>query len=394
MKNSLKSLKIVFTLTLLMFMVSSPIANAQGTSNKLRNFFSYSNNEAYRWISALAHPSNVFRSGNCQVSGNNMIVTINAEGYLNKKMYTLQIRLHKKGNTFDSIEIEDDTDWAPSFIITSTVKNLCLIFWRYYSNSTISSIERIFGSLSSIPSERLCLPILTALYWKYNSKGANYDNNFFSWDLDLTGRIGDNLESGCKLTYNQASDLGSFSYDLFNSKVRRVLKMVSYDSSTSSLILKEYTQKGEVVGSFYGTYKNGTFTGYFTNLENGVSIPFSMKSRNHSSTSSTGSSYSGKTKVYDMEGEINHKSKEYSFKMHLQVNGKTIKGKYFVTNGERVWVTLSGTINSDGTAVIREYKDNRPTGYYFEGRLNSGFFSGKYKSTSRNLVMTFSASPS
>lgn len=390
MESSFKTFKIVCSLTILLFIGCTQIVNAQG-ANKTRDFFHYSNNEAYRWLSTLAHPLNVFRSGNCNVSGNNIIVTINAEDFLNKKVYTIVISLHKKGNTFDSIEIVDDNDRAPSFIVTSTVKFLLVNFWRAYSSSTISSIEKIFGSLSSIRSEQLCLPVLTALYWKYNSNGANQGSYLNSLDLDLTGRIGDNLESRCKLTYNQSTDLGNFSYELSNNQIKRILKLVSYDVSTNSIVLKEYTRKGEVVGSFYGTLQNGSFKGYFTNLRNGATIPFSMNKRSNSS-SSIGTS-SGNAKEYDMTGRINYKNNEYRFKMHLNVNGRSVKGKYYVTNGERVWVTLSGTINSDGIAVLREYKNNQQTGYYFEGHLNGGYFVGKYKASSRPLVMSFSASP-
>lgn len=126
---------------------------------------------------------------------------------------------------------------------------------------------------------------------------------------------------------------------------------------------------------------------------NGATIPFSMEDKNNSFSSSTGTSSYGKTKEYDMTGKINYKNNEYRFKMHLNVNGKTVKGRYLVTNGERVWVTLSGTINSDGMVILRESKGNRQTGYYFEGHLNGGYFTGKYKATTRPLVMSFSASP-
>ena len=51
-----------------------------------------------------------------------------------------------------------------------------------------------------------------------------------------------------------------------------------------------------------------------------------------------------------------------------------------------------GTVDSSGKATIKEYKGGSPTGYYFEGYLNSSSFSGKYKTTSRPLVMNFYAS--
>lgn len=98
------------------------------------------------------------------------------------------------------------------------------------------------------------------------------------------------------------------------------------------------------------------------------------------------------TKYYNYTGNITYKSNVYSFRMNLTVDGNRVNGGYVVTNGENVWVTLSGTVDSNGKAIIREYKGGSPTTYYFDGYLNGSSFSGKYKTTSRPLVMNFYAS--
>ena len=98
------------------------------------------------------------------------------------------------------------------------------------------------------------------------------------------------------------------------------------------------------------------------------------------------------TKYYNYTGNITYKSNVYSFRMNLTVDGNRVNGGYVVTNGENVWVTLSGTVDSNGKAIIREYKGGSPTSYYFDGYLNGSSFSGKYKTTSRPLVMNFYAS--
>lgn len=98
------------------------------------------------------------------------------------------------------------------------------------------------------------------------------------------------------------------------------------------------------------------------------------------------------TNYYNFSGNITYKSDVYNFNMNLSVTGNRVNGDYIVTNGENVWVTLSGTMDSSGKATIKEYKGGSPTGYYFEGYLNSSSFSGKYKTTSRPLVMNFYAS--
>lgn len=98
------------------------------------------------------------------------------------------------------------------------------------------------------------------------------------------------------------------------------------------------------------------------------------------------------TKYYNYTGSITYKSNIYYFQMNLTVKGNNVNGDYIVTNGDNVWVTLSGTVDNSGKAIIREYKGGSPTGYYFDGYLNSSSFSGKYKTTSRPLVMDFYAS--
>ena len=98
------------------------------------------------------------------------------------------------------------------------------------------------------------------------------------------------------------------------------------------------------------------------------------------------------TAYYNYTGNITYKSNVYNFQMNLTVKGNRVSGDYIVTNGENIRVTLSGTVDSNGKAVIREYKGGSPTSYYFEGYLNSNSFSGKYKTTSRPLVMNFYAS--
>ena len=91
-------------------------------------------------------------------------------------------------------------------------------------------------------------------------------------------------------------------------------------------------------------------------------------------------------------GRITYKSNVYYFDMNLNVNGNRVDGRYIVTNGNNVWVDLSGTVNDNGKAVVYEYENGSSTGYYFDGYLNSSSFSGKYKTTQRNIIMDFYAS--
>lgn len=95
--------------------------------------------------------------------------------------------------------------------------------------------------------------------------------------------------------------------------------------------------------------------------------------------------------VYYMSGVITHKQ-NYYFDMKVKVRGKQATGEYIVRNGENVYVTLSGSIDADGNMKLTEYKDGKPTGYYFTGRFNESVYSGTYRCTTRKLTMNFTAS--
>ena len=50
---------------------------------------------------------------------------------------------------------------------------------------------------------------------------------------------------------------------------------------------------------------------------------------------------------YSMDGVITHKQK-YFFDMDLKVNDSEVTGRYIVTNGENIYVTLTGSIDTNG----------------------------------------------
>ena len=45
--------------------------------------------------------------------------------------------------------------------------------------------------------------------------------------------------------------------------------MGSYDKTTGKLVMKEYFTKGDYVGDFDGTWKDGVYQGVFTNTKGG-----------------------------------------------------------------------------------------------------------------------------
>ena len=95
--------------------------------------------------------------------------------------------------------------------------------------------------------------------------------------------------------------------------------------------------------------------------------------------------------TYYLTGVITHKQ-NYYFDMEVNVSGNQATGQYIVRNGENVYVTLSGTIDSKGNMKLTEYKNGQPTGYYFTGQFNQAVYSGTYRCTTRKLTMKFTAS--
>ena len=63
-----------------------------------------------------------------------------------------------------------------------------------------------------------------------------------------------------------------------------------------------------------------------------------------------------------------------------------------MTNGENIYVTLTGSIDTNGNMKLIEYKNGKPTGYYFTGKFDGSVYSGTYRSSTRKLTMDFSAS--
>ncbi|MBQ9216238.1 MAG: hypothetical protein IJ159_05740 [Prevotella sp.] len=134
---------------------------AVGVGSRMESFFSYNNDQAYWWVSKLAHPTNNFQWGDCVSYGDYVDVTVHSV------KHTLVIRLHKNGHRFDRLSVVSDTDWIDPFLATNACKDVVIDFWRNKDPDSVRNIESIFGSLNSLSGEDLCLATLTYLYWKY-----------------------------------------------------------------------------------------------------------------------------------------------------------------------------------------------------------------------------------
>lgn len=92
--------------------------------------------------------------------------------------------------------------------------------------------------------------------------------------LNLEGQLGDSDDA--VFTYDGKADEGKVTFTVNGQKNVRKLKMGSYDRTTNKLVIREYFVKGDYVGDFDGTWKDGVFQGVFTNTKGGK-IDFKLR---------------------------------------------------------------------------------------------------------------------
>lgn len=163
----MKTIKHFFLLAFLLCFAGVQNTAAQSLESQMRSFFSYNDNQAYWWLSKCAHPTNTFKYGTLTMSGDNVYVTINADGSWSGN-YTTTLRLHKNGSRFDYIEVVSDTDWATAFEATNIIKNLVANYLNNNYRESLSMLESMFDKrLVDMNGRELCSVIITALLWKY-----------------------------------------------------------------------------------------------------------------------------------------------------------------------------------------------------------------------------------
>ena len=163
----MKATKHFFLLALLLCFAGIQNTTAQSLESQMRSFFSYNDNQAYWWLSKCAHPTNTFKYGTLTMSGDNVYVTVNADGSWSGN-YDTKVRLHKNGSRFDYIEVISDTDWAPAFEATNIIKNLVANYLNNNFHDSLSMLESMYGKrLVDMNGKELCAAIITALLWKY-----------------------------------------------------------------------------------------------------------------------------------------------------------------------------------------------------------------------------------
>lgn len=156
----MKKVRLFFAVTLLMLVACVQSSVAQ---NSMDNFLRANDEKGYKLISHFAHPTNIYQGGSCYVRGNDIYVTIYSKGRVNKKTYTLELRIHKSGVFFDELDVISDTDsWT--FWASSGAKLLANKIVSNYASNDKGKIERWFGKLfCDMSAEDLCCACLSLM---------------------------------------------------------------------------------------------------------------------------------------------------------------------------------------------------------------------------------------
>ena len=148
---------------LVLFTVGIQPTFALSMEARMQSFFNYKNELAFKCVSKFAHPTNVYKSGYCEVYGDYVYVTVYS------KKHATQIRFHKSGSRFDDLEVISDTDteWCDAFEASNFWKNVAIDYLREKYPNTFKNLENTVGCLNDLSSRQICLAVLSYLYWKY-----------------------------------------------------------------------------------------------------------------------------------------------------------------------------------------------------------------------------------
>lgn len=93
--------------------------------------------------------------------------------------------------------------------------------------------------------------------------------------LYLTGTIGS--ANDAVLNYNADMDNGTVAFTVDGVVNERKIKQGSFDPQSGRLVMREYTTSGQYLGDFVGTWRNGVYSGVFTNKKTGGKVDFRLK---------------------------------------------------------------------------------------------------------------------
>ena len=107
-------------------------------------------------------------------------------------------------------------------------------------------------------------------------QGATIDRHSIGVEsLYLTGSIGG--ANDAVFNYNADMDNGTVSFTVSGVVNERKITQGSYDPQSGRLVMREYTTQGQYIGDFVGTWRNGVYSGVFTNKKSGGKVDFSLR---------------------------------------------------------------------------------------------------------------------
>ena len=93
--------------------------------------------------------------------------------------------------------------------------------------------------------------------------------------LYLTGTIGG--ANDAVFNYNADMDNGVVTFTISGVVNERKIKQGSFDPHSGRLVMREYTTSGQYTGDFVGTWRNGVYSGVFTNKKSGGKVDFHLR---------------------------------------------------------------------------------------------------------------------
>lgn len=194
---------------------------------------------------------------------NNSMQTVNGKDYY---LYITPIQV-STGNVFNSKTVEG-VDIAPNEVREFNVSEPYL--YNYASQRDLSYTVEVKYRSESILSFLLNYGSFSGDEYDDYQKSLQKSETAVSGDkltLNLKGQLGGS--SDAVFTYDGMTDEGEVTFTVSGQNNVRKLKMGSYDKTTGKLVMKEYFTKGDYVGDFDGTWKDGVYQGVFTNTKGG-----------------------------------------------------------------------------------------------------------------------------
>ena len=81
-------------------------------------------------------------------------------------------------------------------------------------------------------------------------------------NVSFKGSVGNSLDAELSISNSG----GNFSYVLKKKKIKRNLKLASYNRVNGGLRIEAYAEDGSYIGVFEGVYEKGVYQGVFTNI--------------------------------------------------------------------------------------------------------------------------------